>query len=111
MLDEQFFVTYSTLAITAIPIILAIVEALKRTEFVKDKYAPFISMAVGILICILLNGFHENFGGNILIGILLGLSASGLYSNIKTTTIAVATRQNRRNKAAKAKAKKIHDDI
>jgi hypothetical protein len=60
--------------ILSIPAILAIVEALKMVGL-DSKYAPIVSIVVGI-------AFGLAFGDWVA-GLILGLSASGLYSGVK----------------------------
>lgn len=57
-----------------IPAIVALVEALKRSGM-DSKYAPLVAIAVGIAFGLTL--------GDWVGGLILGLSASGLYSGVK----------------------------
>jgi len=57
-----------------IPAIVALVEALKRSGM-DSKYAPLVAIAVGIAFGLAL--------GDWVGGLILGLSASGLYSGVK----------------------------
>jgi hypothetical protein len=84
-------ITNAVLSGTAIiPIIVALVQMFKMTTWIQDRFAPFLSVALGILLAFL---FGENFGHNwshiIFTGIIYGLSSSGLYSGIKTTSEAI----------------------
>jgi hypothetical protein len=90
-------------AAVVIPIITAVVQALKF--WVTDKYSPFVSMLVGIGITFLLghNGLND-LSGTILLGILFGLAASGLYSGLQHTTAII--KAERAAKAAKRAAHK-----
>ena len=64
-----------------IPATLALVEAIKKAGLPK-KYAPLASIACAVLI----TGIFYNFkSGFLLEGLIVGLSASGLYSQAKTT--------------------------
>ena len=73
-----------------IPIIVALVQMFKMTNWVKDRFAPFLAVALGILLAFL---FGEDFGNDwsniIFTGIIYGLSSSGLYRGIKTTSEAI----------------------
>jgi hypothetical protein len=74
-----------------VPIIVAIVQLFKMVGdngFMK-KYAPFISLAAGILMAFLMNIDTMPIHEVILSGILYGLSASGLYSGTKATSHAI----------------------
>ena len=95
-----------------VPIILSIVQALKMTGWVKDKFTPFVSIGVGIVIAFLLahDAFH-NISSIVLSGILFGLASSGLYSGLTTT--AKAIKEDRAKKEAakeKREAKKQNED-
>jgi Siphovirus ReqiPepy6 Gp37-like protein len=91
-----------------VPIILSVVQAFKMTGWVQDKYAPFLSIAVGIGISFLLvHEAFDNLSSVILGGILFGLSASGLYSGITTTAAAIkADRQKKEQKKYEREMKK-----
>lgn len=73
-----------------IPIIVALVQMFKMTTWIQDRFAPFLSVALGIVLAFL---FGEDFGHDwsniIFTGIIYGLSSSGLYSGIKTTSEAI----------------------
>jgi hypothetical protein len=73
-----------------IPIIVALVQMFKMTTWIKDRFAPFVAVALGILLAFL---FGEDLGHDwshiIFTGIIYGLSSSGLYSGIKTTSEAI----------------------
>ncbi|MBD8006221.1 hypothetical protein [Bacillus norwichensis] len=69
--------------IAIIPVIVGLVEVFKRAG-VPCKILPFISLALGIIIGIVyVTEFDLKQG--ILVGVMLGLSASGLYSGTKST--------------------------
>lgn len=63
-----------------IPAVSAVVSAIKVTG-VKKTWLPLISMAVGAVGVMAFDGFS---GINIVIGVVTGLAASGLYSGGKT---------------------------
>lgn len=75
-------------AIAVIPIIIALVQAFKMTGWIKDKYAPLISIALGVIIGFIANHNSADLSNTILTGVTYGLSASGLYSGVKTTANA-----------------------
>lgn len=90
-----------------VPIILSLVQIIKMTGLIKDRFAPIASVVIGILIAFLLvntDGIAGNdgtfhLGTTILTGIMFGLSASGLYSGISTTKNAIKMdRMNSHNK-------------
>ncbi|MBS4200259.1 hypothetical protein KHA93_11520 [Bacillus sp. FJAT-49732] len=66
-----------------IPLILGLVELCKRAG-VKKRYLPFIALLLGIVIGVVyVTNFNLKQG--IIVGAMLGLSASGLYSGTKNT--------------------------
>ena len=78
----------TTNAIVIVPIVIAIVQAIKLTGWVKDHYSPLLAIGIGILIGWL--GDHDNpdLTATVLSGAIYGLMASGLYSGVKTTMVA-----------------------
>ena len=76
-----------TSAVAVVPIILALVQAFKMIGL-PNKFAPLTSIAVGILIAFLFREATSDISRIIFSGILYGLSASGLFSGIKTTAHA-----------------------
>jgi hypothetical protein len=83
--------TNATLSATAIvPIIIALVQMFKMTTWVKDRFAPFLAVILGIIFAFLVGeDFGHDWSHIILTGIIYGLSSSGLYSGIKTTSEAI----------------------
>ena len=83
--DLDFIMTN---ALVIVPIVIAITQAIKLTGFVKDHFAPLVSIVVGILIGWI--GHYENpdLSTILLGGTIYGLIASGLYSGVKTTMMA-----------------------
>ena len=67
----------------AVPMVMAIVEILKRTGLIRSRFAPLTSLVMGVALfyffCtgVLLDCLLE--------GLLTGLTASGLYSGAKAT--------------------------
>lgn len=67
--------------VALLPLIMGLVELFKRAG-VSKKILPFIAIVIGITIGIVyVSNFNIKEG--ILIGLILGLSASGLYSSTK----------------------------
>jgi hypothetical protein len=73
----------------AVPIIVAIVQAFKMTGWIDEKYSPFLSMGVGIVVSFFLAIEARDWSANIIAGMLYGLAASGLYSGVKATAHAI----------------------
>jgi L-cystine uptake protein TcyP (sodium:dicarboxylate symporter family) len=69
--------------VVIIPLIMGIVEVFKRAG-VSKKLLPFIALVIGIAIGVV---YVTNFDWKqgVLVGAMLGLSASGLYSSSKNT--------------------------
>lgn len=104
MFDTNLIQGISIYSAALVPIILSAVQAFKMTGWVKDKYAPFLSIGVGIGISLLLaHDVFSNLSMIILAGILFGLSASGLYSGLSSTKSAI---QEERRIQAQKKAQK-----
>lgn len=71
----------------AVPIVVAITQLFKMLSPKMEKYAPFISLGIGVLISFITTAsVAGNVGSILLAGILYGLSASGLYSATKSTS-------------------------
>lgn len=69
--------------IAIIPLIIGLVEVLKRIGLPK-KLTPLASLILGIAAGIYYI-YPEDIKKGILIGVMVGLSASGLYSGTKNT--------------------------
>jgi len=85
-------VSYKGIAL--IPIITFLVDVLKSLGL-KPRYAPFACLVLGILFGML---FLEckDIRENILQGILMGTSATGLYSNGRRASNTVKDMKNKR---------------
>jgi small basic protein len=75
----------SASSLVVVPIIIAVVQAIKLTGWVPDKFAPIVSIAIGIIIGFIANHNLADISANLLSGVMYGLMASGLYSGVKTT--------------------------
>lgn len=69
--------------IALIPVTVGIVEAVKRTNVLQDKFAALVSIAVGVGISFVFPA--ATVGLTLLAGVVIGLSASGLYAGTKST--------------------------
>ena len=72
-----------------IPAILAIIEALKLAGL-PGKYAPLVSIVVGVIVGLLVVDISVNGG---IMGLVLGLGASGLYDNAKPALTKLGVRK------------------
>lgn len=89
----------TTNAIIIVPVVIALVQAIKLTGWIKEHYAPLLSIGMGILVSFLSGHDTANLTGLILSGAIYGLIASGLYSGVKTTMVAQARmKQQNKNK-------------
>lgn len=88
----------TTNALVIVPIIIAIVQALKLTGWVKDHFSPLLAIGVGIVIAWLGNTHGPSLGSTILTGAVYGLISSGLYSGVKTTFVARARQKEEQAK-------------
>ena len=70
-----------------IPILVGVLEVIKRAEFLNTKYIPIVSVFLGIAMGIIFTGFEMKEG--IIAGLYIGLSAVGLFSTVKNTTEGV----------------------
>lgn len=67
----------------AIAMTVGLTEVIKRTNLLSDRYKAVTSLVVGILVTALM---HASFSFEIAFtGIVVGLSASGLWSGVKHT--------------------------
>lgn len=69
-----------TTNILMVPLIIGLLEVIKRAEVVNTKYIPLISVLIGGILGVSVNGVNVN---GILLGITYGLSAVGLYTSVK----------------------------
>ena len=72
------------LEITAVvAIVVGLVEAIKRAVNLDSKFAPLVSLIFGIVIMSAVG--TDTIVMNIFEGVIIGLTASGLYSGTKAT--------------------------
>ena len=63
-----------------VALIVALTEVARRAIGISARYVPLVSLVFGVLVTGLSNGWTNDF---ILMGIILGLTASGAYSSGK----------------------------
>lgn len=68
--------------VISVPIIIAIVQVIKQTRYIEDRFIPIVSLFCGILFYAIFSGIDTT---SIYEGLIAGLTASGLYSGVKTT--------------------------
>jgi F0F1-type ATP synthase assembly protein I len=99
MINTDLLNDFTMQSAVLIPIITAIVQAFKMTNWVKDKFTPFAAMIVGVGVTFLLaHDATTNISGTILTGILFGLAASGLYSGLQHTNQIIQTERAQKAK-------------
>lgn len=69
-----------TTNILIVPLIIGLLEVIKKAEVVNTKYIPLISILIGGILGVTVNGLNTN---GVLLGITYGLSAVGLYTSVK----------------------------
>jgi uncharacterized membrane protein (DUF441 family) len=71
-------------AVVLAPITTGIIQVVKHTFNINERYLPAVSLLVGIFIAILIAfGTGQDYFQYTLVGIIGGLSASGLYDQKK----------------------------
>jgi hypothetical protein len=75
----------TTNAIVIVPIVIAIVQAIKLTGWIPDHFSPLLAIAIGVIIGFLGDHHNNDLSLTILSGAVYGLMASGLYSGVKVT--------------------------
>jgi len=80
---EQILQSVNSLSILLIPLIVAITQLIKG--FIPEKHrsnvSPLISLALGVALSVLIN---KPSGNSVIAGIVIGLSAAGLWSAGRT---------------------------
>lgn len=66
-----------------VAVIVGVVEAIKRTGYLTSQWAALVAIALGVLTFIFIG--EATLGINAFMGVIAGLSASGLYSGTKAT--------------------------
>ncbi len=79
-MDITLITPYS---LALVPVIVGLVQAIKMANYFADRYFPLISIGLGIGLSFIFPSISIGF--TILVGIVIGLMASGLYSGVKTT--------------------------
>lgn len=80
---QNDFLSSLTGAVAVVPIIIAVVQAIKMmSPKIDGRFAPILSIGIGIVVAFLLKHDTATMTNVILEGVLYGLSASGLYSGV-----------------------------
>ena len=71
-------------AVILAPITTGIIEVVKQTLNIDNRYLPILSLLVGILVAVAIAlGTGQDLVQYVLVGIVGGLSAAGLYDQTK----------------------------
>ncbi len=65
------------------PLVVGLVEAIKRSFGLAERWAPILSITFGVGLKLVIDPGKLVEG--VIVGIMIGLSASGLYSGSKAT--------------------------
>lgn len=72
--------------VAAVPVIIALVAVIKAIFPINTKYAPVVAIALGLVASFGLEFFgHLEAYNAVVMGIVAGLTAVGLYSGTKNT--------------------------
>lgn len=69
-----------------VALVISLVEVIKRTLDTNPKYSPVFAIVLGLVFSIFLLGTEFTITARIIIGIIIGLTSSGLYSSTKKFT-------------------------
>ena len=73
-------------ALMLAPITTGMIEVVKRTANIHERYLPLVSLLSGIAIAVLIAlGTGQDIVQYILVGVIGGLSSAGLYDQKKIT--------------------------
>ena len=71
-------------AVILAPLTTGIIEVVKQTLNINNRYLPILSLLVGIFVAVSIAlGTGQDVVQFVLVGIVGGLSASGLYDQVK----------------------------
>ena len=74
------------LALALAPITTGMIEVVKRTANIQERYLPLVSLLSGIAIAVLIAlGTGQDIVQYIIVGVVGGLSSAGLYDQKKIT--------------------------
>ena len=76
---------------TIIAITIGVVEAVKRTDFLKDRFKSLFAIAVAIIVTFVSTKFSlEDWHLTLIQGLSVGLMSTGLFSTAKDTKESIA---------------------
>lgn len=68
--------------IIALPLVVGLVEVVKKTTKVSERWQPLTSVIIGLLVGLIIVSFSIT---GAVVGVIIGLSATGLWEFGKTT--------------------------
>jgi len=78
MLNE-LYLEYS---VVIVPMVIALMQFVKRVDLFPNRYLPLVSVLFGIILGLIAHQAHP-YPNALLLGLMYGLSASGLYRSQK----------------------------
>ncbi len=78
---DTSIIQLSAQALLLVPIVMALVELAKL--YINVRWAPLLSLAFGIAAAFIIPS--STAGYTVLSGLIIGLTAAGLYSGVKAT--------------------------
>ena len=74
------------MALVLAPITTGMIEVVKQTANIQERYLPLVSLLSGVAIAVLIAlGTGQDIVQYIIVGVVGGLSSSGLYDQKKIT--------------------------
>lgn len=72
--------------VVLVPLLIGVLEALKRAGF-NSKFIPLVSIGLGLGLGLVFSEGGPKQG--LLVGLMIGLSAVGLYSGVKSVKLGI----------------------
>ena len=83
---EELMNNATLMALVLAPITTGMIEVVKRTANIQERYLPLVSLLSGVAIAVLIAlGTGQDIVQYILVGVIGGLSSAGLYDQKKIT--------------------------
>jgi hypothetical protein len=71
--------------LVSVPVIMAVVQVIKKTDRIPSNYMPLVSLTVGLLAGVVA-AFYTLNPISIITGFIAGLASSGAYDATRTVT-------------------------
>jgi hypothetical protein len=85
-MEKNIVELVSSLSVVAVflgGVTVAVTQLVKKATPLRTKYAPVVSVVTGILLALFFIG-EVSFPIRVLMGVIVGLTASGIYSGVKS---------------------------